>query len=630
MKLRKYSLVVIATTLMLLAAPAAQAQVLQQVPSDALFVVKFNKLKATSDKIAALATKLGLVEMKSEFADPLGSMKKEMKITQGLNDAGDAAVVVLQGKKDEEIIVLLPVTDYAAFSKNFADAKTEGAITTFKSGFAPGDSYMTQWGNFAAIASSKEALAKKPDGLVPAGLSAKELDSKDVVAYANMKVARVKILPEIAKHRAKFIADFEKNFQRGMNPRTPPAAARRPGAPRSGAAAAGPATQPAAVANAQAQKFAPIIRSMLNRGIDIAEQLVRDSDAAAYGISISDAGIGTTALVDFSPQSTTGQRVAQIKQSDESLLKGLPATSYIFYGGLVSDPKVAQTVITELAAPIETEASTLGADGQPIKQYIDSLKTMWGSMTGQTFGWVVPKGALGQEAIFQLVSVTRGDAKKIMAAQQQLFTSQQAFMEMFQPPQMRGMVKTDYKPAAKTIEGVALDQFTSQITPPAGARQTPQAMQMQQAMMWMWGPNGMNGLAGALGEDKIVGAFAATDATLTQLIQSAKADQDNLSNSTGLKEVTAKLPQKRAVAGYFAADQLATTVANYAKMFGMPVNLQLPQNLPPIGFTIGAEGSTFRTDSYIPAQLVQSITAAVQQTMMQMKGGVRPGGPGGL
>src|SRR2546423_6678141 len=42
---------------LLLIAPAARAQVLQQVPSDALVVIKFNKLKPTSDKIAAMAQK---------------------------------------------------------------------------------------------------------------------------------------------------------------------------------------------------------------------------------------------------------------------------------------------------------------------------------------------------------------------------------------------------------------------------------------------------------------------------------------------------------------------------------------------------------------------------------------------
>jgi hypothetical protein len=35
-------------------------------------------------------------------------------------------------------------------------------------------------------------------------------------------------------------------------------------------------------------------------------------------------------------------------------------------------------------------------------------------------------------------------------------------------------------------------------------------------------------------------------------------------------------------------------------------------------------------DGYAPTQTLQSVTAAVMQTYMQMQGGQQPGGPGGL
>ena len=79
-----------------------------------------------------------------------------------------------------------------------------------------------------------------------------------------------------------------------------------------------------------------------------------------------------------------------------------------------------------------------------------------------------------------------------------------------------------------------------------------------------------------------------------------------------------------------ALDQIAVSVANYAKAFGMPINFQVPANLPPVGFTFASDGSALRGDWHVPTQTMQSIIAAVLQVKMQMEGGQQPGGPGGL
>src|SRR4026207_649700 len=65
--------------------PPARAQVLQQVPSDALVVIKVNNLKATSDKLAKFAEALGLAAISPEMADPLASLQENMKVKEGLD-----------------------------------------------------------------------------------------------------------------------------------------------------------------------------------------------------------------------------------------------------------------------------------------------------------------------------------------------------------------------------------------------------------------------------------------------------------------------------------------------------------------------------------------------------------------
>src|SRR5690606_11892455 len=115
------------------------------------------------------------------------------------------------------------------------------------------------------------------------GLSAKELEGKDVVAYVNMKAARAKILPEITKNRQKIVDEIEKGMKQGAV------------GPRRGPQADEDSDPDAdAPANAQQQKMVPLVRAFVNRGLDVVEQLVRDADATTDGFSLGHAGLNGT------------------------------------------------------------------------------------------------------------------------------------------------------------------------------------------------------------------------------------------------------------------------------------------------------------------------------------------------
>src|SRR3954464_11956669 len=94
---------------------ARAAGVLDQVPSDAFVVIRVSNLEQTSNKIAKWAAQLGLAQAVPQFADPLGAIEKEMKITKGgLDRSGEMAFVFVNpeqvgGKQDDAMIVLAPV-----------------------------------------------------------------------------------------------------------------------------------------------------------------------------------------------------------------------------------------------------------------------------------------------------------------------------------------------------------------------------------------------------------------------------------------------------------------------------------------------------------------------------------------
>ena len=607
---------------LLLAPLAARAQVLEQVPSDALVVIKLNKLKQTSDKMAAFADKLGLAQQVPEMADPLTSMKEEMGVQEGLDEAGDAAIVFPNLEKREDgdpaIVILVPVSDYKAFIGNFEGAKTEGDVTVATISEDEEESFIVERGKYAAITNTRNAIEQKPDGMKAAGLSAKELEGKDIVAYVNMKSARAKILPELTKNRQKIVDEFEKNMKQGA------AGVRRgPGEDAD--------TEPAAGADPKAEKFVPLMKAFLNRGLDVFEQLVRDADGATYGFSLTDAGINGTGLVEFAKESPSAKRVGEMKNTDQSLLSGLPEAKFMFYGGSSDETGAGAKIVSDFLAPLEKEFAALGADGKALQDYVNAIKAYAGAVKMSAFGMATPSGMLGQDAIIQGVGVNVGDAKAIVEAQRQMAQSQQAVYDLMSagaPTQ----VKTTFNQNAKTIDGVQFDQMSTSFGAAEGEQMTPQQMQMQQMMTFMYGPGGMNAYIGQLGNDKVISAAGINDELMAKLVASAKAGQDPLSKAKGLAATREQLPKQRMIAAYVALDEIANTIANYARAFGMQVNLQLPDDLAPIGMTMGSDGggTAIRGDLHIPAQTLQSLIAAFMQVQMQMQGGQQPGGPGGL
>jgi len=149
-------------------------------------------------------------------------------------------------------------------------------------------------------------------------------------------------------------------------------------------------------------------------------------------------------------------------------------------------------------------------------------------------------------------------------------------------------------------------------------------------MAMMYGPGGPMGYTGAIEGKSVITVMGANDALLEKAVTAAKSQEDALGKQQGVTAARKQLPGNRLAEVYVPLDVVISTGVAYAQQFGMPVQMQLPADLPPLGFTAGTEGSAVRIDSHVPSQLVQSLVAAGMQVYMQMQGGAKPGGPGGL
>src|SRR4051812_31991796 len=73
----------------------SRADVMDQVPGDAMVVFKVKNLDDASKKVAKWAKDLGLDQMDAAWGDPLGSLADKAHLTKGVNRNGDMAVVLV-------------------------------------------------------------------------------------------------------------------------------------------------------------------------------------------------------------------------------------------------------------------------------------------------------------------------------------------------------------------------------------------------------------------------------------------------------------------------------------------------------------------------------------------------------
>lgn len=573
------------------------AQVMDQVPEQSLMVIKVSNLEATSGKLAKFSQDMGIAMMVPPLNDPLGSFLQQMGITNGVDKTGEMAFAFIDPAKtgvdeDESMVILFPVSDYKAFVENFPGAKTDAGVSevTMPGNNQPG--FIAAWGKYAAISPAAEVVKIKPAGVkVNGALSSKEVTSKDIVLFANIPALKTKLAPELKSGRESMLSEIDSELSKSP----------------------------------QLSKMSPVIKAAANQALNALDQFLIDAQSATVAVNFVDTGISTTVMAEFTPGSYIGGLVSGLLTTDKPLIAGLPDVKYIGYGGSVGDAKTMNKLVDDIVNPILKELVTadpaLSASAQ---KYIAAMKTYGAAAKSMSFGMVAPTGNMGQEAIFQMLGVVEGDADTMKKSYGEMLTIQQDVMKSIGGEELAKMLTVETKPAVKTLNGVTFDVYSTEIKVD---EKDPQAAQMKQGINMMYGPEGMNVYYGSTGKQLLI-AMGANDETMTALVDSAKSGNPALGTADKLKAVDSQLPAKRAGVAYFAIDEFARTLGIYAAMFGAPIDVQLPPDLPPLGFSVGSDQSALRIDSFTPTDTLKSIVAAGMQAAMQMNQG--RGGPGGM
>jgi hypothetical protein len=580
----------------------SHAHVLEQAPSKAVGVFEVKNLQGLSTKVAKFAKTLGVDQFDPRWADPLASLMDTMDVKQGLNKNGDMAIAFFNPDKkgsdapkddnaaadanEPALVVLVPTDDYKAFLGNFTDVKSVGGdisqVTVAKNHETL---FMINRGKYAVAAKDK-ALLDDHGGIKLTAAAAKEADAKDAIVYVDVAALR----PAMEKGM--------KQARDMINAQAKP----KDGAP------ADPNANP--LAN-------PQMKQMLDMYMNLGDRLAKETRAATFSFNITDTGIAMAALGEFEPDSDLGKLVAKVKNTDAPLATGLPDATYFAFGGAVLTPEVTNQLFTDFVEPM---IKNLPAEqkGEALTKAMASVKDAMAAMNSVSFGYAAKDGA-ANDGLISVVGLAHGDANKILASQKESLPAINSLMGMG-----GGKMTADIQMGEpKTINDVKLETYTVKFTfdpkDPAGA-------QAQQMLSLIYGHNGLTGAMGTVNPDTFLSVQGGDDKLIGDTIAAAKKNDAALETAAQVKLVSDELPKQRALEYYIALDNIAAAGVKFAKQQGLAVPFKLPPNLPPIGVSIGTDGTTARGDALIPTQLVQSITAAAMQAFMQMQGGAGKGG----
>lgn len=567
---------------LMVAGQVGLAQTLTSVPDNAVVMIKINHLDQTNKKVASLFQAWGIAAQQPMLADPLATLKGMTNVDKGVNESGEAAIVVFnrQGPGEgEPVIFLLPITDYKTFLTNFEGSTADGEITNITMPMNQQPGYVANWGSFAAITTDRSLVATKPTASKFTGLTSKEMAGRDIVAYVNF-------------------ASFRKQATMGMG---------------FGQMMLTSQIDQKAAQNPDKAKFAPVAKVAVAQLFKGLGHLVNETQAMTIGINLSDDGVQLTYVSEFLPTSYLGGLVQQWKPGSTQLLSGLPAGSYALLGGASMDGKVLGQLIDDAAGPILTEAKTLGPDTQPVIDYVDSLKLVLQAATVQSFGMSANDGKAGETPLFNAVTVVQGDAPQIQAANKKIVASQDKFQQMLEMPGQPKTLSTLVE-NAKTVDGVKLTQFTVAID--AAAAQGPE----QKLMDAIYGKGGLSMYMGQVNAKTLISTTYRADSEISSVIAAAKALQP-VDLGASAKQVAAKLPANNSMVMYLYGDQVLKMASKVSVlMTGNAVQTQLPANQMPVAIGLSTEGSAVRGDVFVPSTLIQAATkAAMEQAVKEEK-----------
>jgi len=571
----------------------ASSNPLSIIPADAIAFVCVQNLKQLDERIGAVVQELGLGPMIPPAYSSVVTMLREYgPLGDGLDENGALAMVMLNAETPDELManggLIVSATDPAALLESMNPEPSEDGTSKVMLFGKP--SFALPKKNAVLIAptpTAAQALAKEGPGMdtkLQAGVL-KAMARLDVVCW--MDAARGLKLCE------PMIDEFVTMFKAG--------------------AGAGAGAEEGSLQAIQAEGM-----------IESIDMLKEGAEAAHFGLSLGQSGLG----LQFSVRMKPGSKLAKMSNVQEAttktLLVGLPQENYIVALGQVMTAEQAAEGVKWMTRYLGANEVVEVLGKENAEQIKADLEEWYGGLRGMSvLVSSLPPGPEGLIGVSAVCKVT--DSGQWLSKLEGMVTRCKEIKTENEWAQAL-LNAVAYKPGAGTIDGVSVTELSLDI----GSMEDVEPEDLEQ-MHKVLGKDGVLLRLAAVDGKHVAAAFGGGESRMGELIAHAKSGKAPLGSDAGIRRVADNLPKAKASECYIALDRMVGLVRNVTEAIGegdaFPISMS--EVNAPIAVVGSGEKGLANADIYLPMELVVAVKNTVMQAMGMMMGGGMQAGMGG-
>ncbi len=563
---RSRTVLAIAGLSAIITAPAIAGlpEVLDYVPADAAAVIVVDNLGDFDQHFNQFvgAIEMPIMVSPKQALDQLG-------IGQSLNMDSSAAMIVLSydmESDDGEFVVLAPTNNFDALVGSFDAA--DGGGNGIKAFTVESDTiYAKQVGSWAALSPDRDSLvgfAGKAGNLnsykTSFGASGIEMASSSDV-FITINPAMLAPLAE------KMTEEFENN------------AGNFPGADAE-----------------QMEQQMEMVKGMV-------DAFVRDGSSAAFGVRFGAMGVSGTTSIAFKP-GTEGAKLFQAGGDSSSLMDNLPAGPFLFAFAVDNSAPIAQAAMEWVKESGMMESNQAIGMGMGALDFTEMHKHMTGMASA---AYPNSAGFMGGLFANMITFASSDNPNKLLSVYKDKYTGMNV-----DNTQLGMSITSTYAPNETQIAGKSADGYSVKMSMGGMGGQ---GMMFNPMQMIFGSPDGPAGYF-----VKANGGVYQSFSRNSTMLAPAVSGQSSLGDDRAIATVASNLPENRYAEFYLGLRPILDQVVPFMGMMGMPP-IDLPSQMPPIGFGVAARDGGAVVGTFVPAQTIKSAINIAQTAQGAFGGG---------
>lgn len=528
---------------------------MDRVPAGTPVSIAIRDLEAFKARVMGMAEKLQL-PMPGDAKEKLEGVLK----MEGLNRKGSLALAITppkeEGMGEGTVVMIVPVTDAAAVIKSMG-GEGAGKVTKVKMPGGDKDGFAKDiGGGYLAISDTQEATEKfegkggaKGSHEKALGAAGKRIgDAAEVLIVADIQAMHDQL--------AKGVAEMKEQMD-GM----------------------------AAMMGEQGAQMQSGLKIMSA----VADAFVRDGQVGVVGLSMDEKGVNLDFGANFKGDSASAKLMTGEGHSSR-LMSRLPAGSFLFAAAMDWSAPGMRAMIRnagEMSKAAGAQASPMGGFDQWAKmmEFADGQAYYMGASD-------LGAGLLANSSYY----FPSKDSKKLGESYKAMM------MEMNGKKQQGVTFKVDYKDNAKDIGGAKASSYSLAFEMDPN---DPAAAQAQMMMPMLFGPEGkMSGFVTSF-DGGMVGTMSQNSELLTKALDAAKSGK-GLMDDALVKQTAERLPGDRSMELFVGTKAILDTVQGFMAMMGGGGEMQVPEQLAPIGVGLSTLGGGAQARVHVPTDVIKT------------------------